>query len=161
MDLINILIGAFFSALASFALFFFSNKYNWRNKLFHEFKVYIEIDTKNTKGNKVDKIKLYYQIDNGSDKSQFISYAYFLLPKGYNGRYDPNYTLGEALFGDQKDYEYSLFNIEIEHSKSDHLNLTHPGLIKAINDKKLNELQLFVSTPRYGLVKSNKESIWN
>ncbi len=159
--LINILIGAFFTGIASFVLYFFSNKYNWRNKLFKEFTVYIKIDTKEKRGGKESKIQLYYELNNGSDKSHFISYAFFILPKKYKGRYNPQHTLGEALFGTERDYEESLKGKIVEHSLIGTLEIVHEGIMKAVNDGKMKQLQLVVNTPRYGLVYSNKVRIWD
>lgn len=153
-DLINILIGALFAAVSSFVLFILANNHKLRNKLFKEFQVYIEINTKSTSEENVTQINIYY-VTNKSVNPEFISYAFWQLPKGYRGRVDPDYTIGEAIFGDQKDYELSLKNKEVSGTIIGQIRLTSEGLLKAINDGELKSLQLIINTSKYGWVKSN------
>jgi hypothetical protein len=157
LETVKIILGFISGIVISAIGFLFTHRFNWRNYLTQEFRVFIKINVREVTRGDVKKIVLNYEINCTNSEEMSINYIYFIIPENIKGNIPPNATLGETLFENKGRFYVTNSKIDtFKHNYSATYTLEDEGILNEINNKNIKYISFVVNTSKYGDVESNE-----
>jgi hypothetical protein len=155
LETVKIILGFISGIVISAIGFLFTHRFNWRNYLTQEFRVFIKINVREVTRGDVKKIVLNYEINCTNSEEMSINYIYFIIPENIKGNIHPNATLGEII--ENKGRFYVLKEKKnFKHNDFGTYTLEDEGILNEINNKNIKYISFVVNTSKYGDVESNE-----
>jgi hypothetical protein len=155
LETVKIILGFISGIVISAIGFLFTHRFNWRNYLTQEFRVFIKINIREVTRGEVKKIILNYEINCTNSEEMSINYIYFIIPENIKGNIPPNATLGEII--ENKGRFYVLKEKKnFKHNDFGTYTLEDEGILNEINNKNIKYISFVVNTSKYGDVESNE-----
>lgn len=158
-ETVKILLGIISGIVISAIGFLFTHRFNWRNYLTQEFRVFLvrNYNEVTVHDSLIKGITFNYEINCTNSEEMSINYIYFTIPENIKGNIPPNATLGEALFENKGRFYVTDSKIDtFKHNYSATYTLKDEGILKEINSKNIKYISFVVNTSKYGDVESNE-----
>ncbi len=159
-ETVKIILGFISGIVISAIGFLFTHRFNWRNYLTQEFRVFIKINGREVIRGDVKKIVLNYEINCTNSEEMSINYIYFIIPENIKGNIPPNPTLAETLFENKGRFYVTNLKIDtFKHNFSAIYTLEDEVILNEINNKNIKYISFVVNTSKYGDVESNEVKV--
>ncbi len=154
--ILGIISGIFISTIG----FLFTHRFNWRNYLTQEFKVFLKIDLKQLSGEGlVEKIVFNFEINCTNSDEMSINYIYFKIPENIKGNVPSNPTLGEGIYGKTGRFYVQNEKMNFKHNFCGKYILEDKIILNEIKNKNVNYVSFIINTNKYGDIESNELKI--
>lgn len=160
-ETVKIILGFISGIVISAIGFLFTHRFNWRNYLTQEFRVFLvrNYNEANVKDSLVKGITFNYEINCTNSEEMSINYIYFNIPENIKGNIPPNATLGETLFGNKGRFYIKKEKVNFKHNDFGTYTLEDEGILNEINNKNIKYISFIVNTSKYGDVESNEVKV--